>query len=307
MPASNKHEKKTEINWKNVRPTWQEVTAGCLGLSLWLFAFGVGLLVPTITLRQSISATIQKKGLFSPEAAMPSKPNLSVSFSVSSAASVPVAAPATAAPPDWNPYARDNLDKYHLLLFGGIVLIGYTVSNVCFLCLFASFLGCMARRWSTPFEIWKAGSTLSPDEQIAMKDMSRAYTTAMLRGFLAYLLFIAGYLIVVPENSLGQLTPGQYARLAGGISSLAFLVGFEPRMISRLLKLVFVGDEGGDRKEQPPAGSKDGGGAQNAATSQKLDAYPDKDHADTPAKPVAAIIPEGTTPAGTGAPAEPNT
>jgi len=60
---------------------------------------------------------------------------------------------------------------------------------------------------------------------------------------LSYLLFIAGYLVVVPENSLSELTPGQYARLAGAVSAFAFLVGYEPRSISRLLSMIFADDK----------------------------------------------------------------
>jgi hypothetical protein len=77
----------------------------------------------------------------------------------------------------------------------------------------------------------------------ALKEVRRAYMTAILRGFLAYALVVGGYLVVIPETSLASTTPGQYIRLAGLITAISFLVGFEPNSLGRLFKLVFSPDD----------------------------------------------------------------
>ena len=133
---------------------------------------------------------------------------------------------------------KDDLTVGQFIGYASIVGLSFTVTNIWFLCLSAAFLGCMGRRWSTPFNYTEPRADL--------REVRRAYTTATLRGFLAYLIVIAGYLIVLPENTLNEMTPGQYARLAGAVSALAFVVGWEPESIIRLVTTVF------SAAKQPP-------------------------------------------------------
>ncbi len=228
VPPAEDRARGEPVNWENVSPKPSEIVYGGTALVLWLAFFALGLFLPTSAMRDSIVATLEAKPRTA--VAQPAPTGWFV------AQFVPGAAPAAQSKP------RADLGFFEVVGYVALTTIAFTVTNIAFLCLFAAFLGCMTRRWSTTFMFHpKAQSNEEVDD--ALKDLRRAYTTATLRGFLAYILIIAGYLIVVPEQSLNQLTPGQYARLAGAVSTIAFLVGYEPRSIARLLSQLFTGDK----------------------------------------------------------------
>jgi hypothetical protein len=212
------------MNWETVPATRREVIVGAATLLLWIFFFGLGLSVPTASLRDAVIASIDHRAY---------QPSTQPSSSAS------ITGTRVNTPP-----ARTDLSRWTLVQYMLIIVGAFTISNLWFLCIFCGFLGCMTRRWSTPFEPSDLSrGQLTRQEIDAIKDLWRSYTTAVLRGFLAYLLIVAGYLFVVPENSLAQLTQGQYARLAGSVSAFAFLVGYEPRSIFRLFRPLFASAE----------------------------------------------------------------
>lgn len=230
------------LDWQNVRPSVAEIAAGAIALVLWQLVFGFGMFIPTVSMRNSLIATFMSDGT-STEV----RSNTAGSTSPrNSAESVPTGSMMIGAPKDLTPLSspRSNLSAFEITWFLAVTLVGFTISNLFFLCILSAFLGCMAFRWSTPFTSVD-GKTRKPsnDEEAARQDVRRAYTLAILRGFLVYVLAIAGYLVVVPESSLAELTMGQYARLAGSLCGLAFLVGYEPRSVARLLGFVFAAPE----------------------------------------------------------------
>jgi len=248
------------LDWQTVSPGIGEIISGIVALMLWLTVFGFGMFVPTGSLRNALVATYLKDG----EVTATDKSG-SAAVAPGRATQSADAAPSAAVPAaDAEPKVefRQDLSAYEIVWFLAVSLLAFTISNVFFMCVISAYLGCMAFRWSTPFTS-DGSPPPAPDEQAARRDVRRAYTLAILRGFLVYVLSIAGYLVVVPESSLSDLTMGQYARLAGALCAVSFLVGYEPRSIARLLSLVFAGAE---KKPAAPGKEKPG------ATGQAMNA-----------------------------------
>jgi hypothetical protein len=264
-----------QLNWESVRPTKREMCLGSTLLFFWILVFACGATFPTAAMREAMIATFTHVAT--------TQPMTTVSVAPASASA------------STRLDARTDLGSAEVVCYFLVNLLAFTVTNLFFLSLFSAFLGCMARRWSTPFlqDRSSAGSARgsipvnegsidadqgpqrkpldgrpgdslicknpsydsqqkmthassqnaikqsSDDEEWAFRDVRRAYVTATLRGFLAYMLIVAGYLVVIPEGALANTTPGQYIRLAGVVSSLAFLVGYEPRSLAQLFKSVF--------------------------------------------------------------------
>jgi hypothetical protein len=59
---------------------------------------------------------------------------------------------------------------------------------------------------------------------------------SMMRSFLVYLAFIAGVFITTNEP-FANPTPDQYVRLAGLLSFVGFLVGYDPTKFQDILSL----------------------------------------------------------------------
>jgi hypothetical protein len=106
----------------------------------------------------------------------------------------------------------------------------YTVTNLFFLSCLSAHLGCMASRWQIP----QMGSKAT--EILSRVPFSRIYISAWLRGFLLYLLIISGVLIVSSEGSMQDTTPIQYVKIAGFVSILAFVVGFDAQIAYNILE-----------------------------------------------------------------------
>lgn len=115
----------------------------------------------------------------------------------------------------------------HLL----VVVSCYTLTNVLLLSCASALLGCMTRRWqvSDRSRIEASAVAIPP---------VRVYLSALLRGFFLYLITVAGFLTVTTEESLINTKLDQYIRIAGVTSVLAFVVGYDPRVLNRLLARV---------------------------------------------------------------------
>jgi hypothetical protein len=125
----------------------------------------------------------------------------------------------------------------------------YTVTNLFFLSCLSSYLGCMASRWHV--------GPRSNDDFFSRVSAHRMYVSAILRGFLLYLLVTSGALIVSNDAAVNSTSAVQYVRLAGLVSSLGFVVGFDPQIIYRFLKKATdmmnapMREVGGDDKPEP--------------------------------------------------------
>ena len=73
-----------------------------------------------------------------------------------------------------------------------------------------------------------------PSQTPQLRDVLACYAAAAMRGFVIYLMFIAGLLLVTTE-AITTPDQGQYVRLAGTISVLSFVAGYDSVMFRRAL------------------------------------------------------------------------
>ncbi len=108
--------------------------------------------------------------------------------------------------------------KYGLLLF-----LCYTVTNVALLCGLSSCLGALGRRARV------AGNEYAKPSA----DVRTEYIGAVIRGFFVFILLLSG-LIFIKDQPFDNITPSEYARLAGTSSVFGFLIGYDPRLFARI-------------------------------------------------------------------------
>ena len=103
-----------------------------------------------------------------------------------------------------------------------IVVMCYTITNTAFLSCLAAVIGALAAR------------SLARGRH---KAPLRASFDALMYGFFVYLVVISGLLLFTTEaiTNPGQ---AQYVRLAGVISVVAFLTGYDPTLFRRLIDYV---------------------------------------------------------------------
>ena len=109
----------------------------------------------------------------------------------------------------------------------------YSPTNMAMLTLTAGFLGgCVSNAVVT---------TMEDDDLKKIPERQRAFLyenplSATMRGFVIYLWLVAG-LYVAMDDPFKDSTPGQYARLAGSLSLVAFVVGYDPTRIEGWLRM----------------------------------------------------------------------
>jgi hypothetical protein len=121
-----------------------------------------------------------------------------------------------------------------------IVITTFTLTNVALLSCFAAVLGAAGQRL-------RVG--LSEDAEV-LKGSKHPYAAAIIGGFFIYLAAVSGILVLV-EKPWATPTPEQYVRLAGLISLLSFLMGYNPRMLSRFLARIAEIIEGLGKRDYP--------------------------------------------------------
>lgn len=109
----------------------------------------------------------------------------------------------------------------------------YSPTNMAMLTLTAGFLGgCVSNAIFTTLE--EEELKRIPERQLAF--LSENPLSATMRGFVIYLCLVAG-LYVAMDDPFKDSTPGQYARLAGSLSLVAFVVGYDPTRIEGWLRM----------------------------------------------------------------------
>jgi hypothetical protein len=116
-----------------------------------------------------------------------------------------------------------------------ISLLTYTPTNIAALCLLAAFCGGCASRM-----VIASAAALHPGKESSKSADSHSdvYMTesSMLRGFVVYVAFLAG--VYVGTNApFADPTQEQYARAAGTVSLLAFVVGYDPSLFRQFLNI----------------------------------------------------------------------
>ena len=114
-----------------------------------------------------------------------------------------------------------------------VAMFCYSPTNMAMLTLVAGFLGgCVSNAVLT---------TMEDDELKKLPERRLAFLcenplSATMRGFVIYLCLVAG-LYVAMDDPFKDSTPGQYARLAGSLSLVAFVVGYDPTRIEGWLRM----------------------------------------------------------------------
>lgn len=119
-----------------------------------------------------------------------------------------------------------TLSMLELFQYWFVVVTCYTLTNVALLCCTASLLGAAGRR-----------ARLERADDHDDDGLANPYVSAMIRGFFVFLVLLSGVLILL-EKPFGAPSQEQYLRLAGFVSLLSFLVGYNPHLFARLLKRI---------------------------------------------------------------------
>lgn len=119
-----------------------------------------------------------------------------------------------------------------------VSLLTYTPTNIAALCLLAAFCGGCASRLvlSSATSVHSAKDSQKGADSHAEIYMAENPVSSMLRGFVVYVAFLAG--VYVGTNApFAEPTQEQYARAAGTVSLLAFVVGYDPTLFRQLLNV----------------------------------------------------------------------
>jgi hypothetical protein len=208
------------------RPVGSRVLGyGAFALMAWLLFFSAGLLIETSEYRAVLApkATAQQAAIRSTMAAD------TASTSAATATVGKAKTPPSAA--------------FSFLMS----MLCFTPINLAFLSLVAGLAGGYASNIAI--------ETMPDDELASLRhDQPRRHLflqeppiSAAVRGFIVYLCVIAG-LYLVTEDPFRDPTASQYVRLAGSLSALAFLVGYDPSRLEDWLRLIPGpgGPSGGD-------------------------------------------------------------
>ena len=110
----------------------------------------------------------------------------------------------------------------------------FTPTNLAFLALLAGLLGGCGSNILVDRLSSEEAEQIDPSR---MKYLVEAPWAAMMRSFIVYLCVIAGLYFAI-DDPFKNSTPAQYMRLAGTISVLALLVGYDPTRIRAWIGLV---------------------------------------------------------------------
>jgi len=134
-----------------------------------------------------------------------------------------------------------GLAWYEKLWHFVLCLLFYTPINLAIL----SFLSGMIGGFSSNFSLKtmeKAGLRLS---DVRKMYLSEPPLTSAIRGFLAYVCFIAGVYVVM-NDPFKETSTGQYLKVAGTMTAVAFSFGYDPTKIGQLLTLIPGSNPGSD-------------------------------------------------------------
>lgn len=131
-------------------------------------------------------------------------------------------------------------------------ILAYTLTNVALLSINSAVLGAATRRLENIF----LARPMEP------APLSYPYAAAALRGFFVYLMAVSGLIFMVEGLFKSIVTSADaYIRISGGISMVAFLIGYSPELFARILsRLATLLEEHAGRKAPAEAGKPGGSG-----------------------------------------------
>lgn len=177
------------------------VVVGAVALTFWLLFFASGLLVETVEYRRFLAPN-----------AFADQPQ----------------ADATAAANTSQPYTGSAAFAFIA------AMLCFTPTNLVFVTLLAGFLGgCASNIVAENLDV----DQLRQVHPRRLMYLEETPWSAMMRSFIVYLCVIAG-LYFAMDDPFKNSTPAQYMRLAGTLSLMAFVVGYDPSRIEQWLRLV---------------------------------------------------------------------
>lgn len=136
-------------------------------------------------------------------------------------------------------YYREALVKKLSAADFFMATITYTPTNIAILAISAAFAGGCASHVAIGEMMKKFGHT-NDFSVLELSDsqmyMSENPFNSMLRGLVVYFAFLAG-VYVVATDPFSNTTPQQYAKSAGFLSLVSFVVGYDPTVFRALLNL----------------------------------------------------------------------
>ena len=192
-------------------------------LACWIMLYGAGLLMESIEERIVLAPHTMEKQLGE-------KPNRSVTSKSEKGQKIDQKGEKTESFVD---KVLAKKDEWSMPRSFFVALLIYTPTNMALLTLFAGCLGgCVSNIKYSMMEKEEREKLTKEESSILCENP----LSATLRGFVIYLCLIAGLYAAV-DDPFKDSTPGQYARLAGSLSLVAFIVGFDPSRIKAWLKM----------------------------------------------------------------------
>ena len=114
-----------------------------------------------------------------------------------------------------------------------VSLFTYTPTNIAFLCIAASFCGGCSNNLFITKNIVKDGIKQETQTEVTFQQNP---FNCIIRGFVVYIAFLAGMYVLV-NSPFENPTPEQYAKAAGVVSILAYVVGYDQSNFLNLLNL----------------------------------------------------------------------
>ncbi len=117
-------------------------------------------------------------------------------------------------------------------------LLTYTPTNIAFLCIAAAFCGGCSSNLGmvSKFKVSNTASVDNSNTEDSLNLIQQNPFNCMIRGFVVYIAFIGG-MYVVADSPFSSTSPDQYARAAGVLSLLAYLVGYDQSNFVNLINL----------------------------------------------------------------------
>ena len=127
---------------------------------------------------------------------------------------------------------RDNISNGSMAFSDiGMTFLTYTITNVAILCCLAGIIGACSNLF-----LIKRTTRENPDQNGESPNTSNPIFVGVLRGFLVYILFIAG-VYAAASAPFSAPTAEQYTRMAGTVSLLSFVISFEPSFFKSIIGL----------------------------------------------------------------------
>jgi hypothetical protein len=116
-------------------------------------------------------------------------------------------------------------------------LVLYTPLNAAFLTLLAGFIGGCTSNVTYGGPEARTSENVDDDTAARLRFLTESPFASTLRSFLVYLALLAG-IYITGNSPFEQGTASQYARFAGTVSFLAFVVGYDPTKLQGFISLM---------------------------------------------------------------------